>query len=115
LTPGGQLTEFSGLTTNSGPTEITSGPGNKVWWTENTANNIGTFGWIQTVTQPGVDPTQQCGCDADSSAVPFGPAFLSPQDGNVRVELPYDLGQGGAGAFATELAYDSDSVSVQPI
>ncbi|HEY1655859.1 MAG TPA: choice-of-anchor tandem repeat GloVer-containing protein [Candidatus Tumulicola sp.] len=41
ITTGGQVTEFSGLTANSGPEGITAGPKNTLWFTEGLGDAIG--------------------------------------------------------------------------
>src|SRR6202012_1395814 len=44
VTTSGTVTEYStGITVNSGPEGITSGPGGKLWFTEYTGNRIGTI------------------------------------------------------------------------
>src|SRR5262249_19013311 len=88
--------------------DITVGPDGQLWFTETSASKVGKFAWVEAVSQRSTDPGQ-------GTLVPFGPGQVAPQNGNLHIELPFDLGQGGTGAFSTALVYASETVTVKPI
>jgi RHS repeat-associated protein len=117
ITPSGTITEYGGLALGAGPSDIVAGPDGNLWLTETSANNLAKYGGELGATLPSTEASR-------SVYVPFGPAAVSPQTGDVLVTNALDFrrsvpdaaldasaGLGGDPA----LVYNSDSVTVKPI